>query len=100
MMLTRKYVQMIGNIVVRKLAERYPALEIRFFAGSRGDMMRVYIVGRDDDRQLTGRLYDVEVNPGVDTLRVKDLARRIESSIQAAVRQYAANKFNQETTSS
>ena len=95
-MLTQKYIQMVGNIVVRSMAERYPALEIRFFAGKRGDMMRVYIVGRDDDRQLTGRLFDVEPNPGLETLRVKDLARRIEARIQSAVSDYAAIRFNQQ----
>jgi hypothetical protein len=95
-MMTQKYIQIIGNIVVRNLSQRYPALEIRFFAGKRGDMMRVYIVGRDDDRQRTGRLFDVEPNPGLETLRVKDLARRIETRIQAAVSDYAAMKFNQQ----
>ncbi len=62
-MLTEKYIQLIGNMAANRLMRRYSHLDIKFFAGKRGDMMRMYMVQRDDKRQLTGRLYDVEPIP-------------------------------------
>jgi len=87
-MLTHKYIQLIGNMAANNLVRRYPDLDIKFFSGKRGDMMRVYIIHRDDDRQLTGRLFDVEINPGIETRWVKTLADRIEGKMHEAVKNF------------
>ena len=87
-MLTQKYIQLIGNMAANNLIRRYPRLDIKFFSGKRGDMMRIYIVQRDDHRQLTGRLFDIETNPGIETRWVKDLAERIEAKMLEAVKNF------------
>ena len=96
-MLTYKYIQLIGNMAANNLIRRYPQLDIKFFSGKRGDMMRMYIVHRDDKRQLTGRLYDVEINPGLETRWVKSLADRIEAKMLEGVKQFLGPA--QDTTS-
>ncbi len=84
-MVTRRFIQVIGNMVVRELSERHPSLTIVFFCNKRGEMMRVFIADKEK-AQYTGRLYDVAENPGVLTLRVRELSekmqRRIEDHIQ------------------
>lgn len=96
-MITHKYIQLIGNMAANNLVRRYPQLDIKFFSGKRGDMMRIYIMHREDDRQLTGRLYDIETNPGIETRWVKSLADRIEGKMHDHVTSFLASATPPET---
>ncbi len=87
-MITMKFIQLIGNMIVRDLMTRYPLLTIRFFAGKSGSRMRVFIAFTDDPQQLTGRLFDIGATPPLETLKVKDLAALLERRIGAEVRAF------------
>lgn len=79
--------QMVGNMVVRDLSERYPDLLLVFFANKRGDIMRVMIANKDEAR-YTGQLYDVGENPGLLTLSVRELSAKMQQRIEGHIRTF------------
>lgn len=86
-MMTKRFIQVVGNMVVRELSERYPDLLIVFFANHRGDTMRVMIANKEDAR-YTGHLYDVGENPGLVTLSVRELSAKMQQRIEGHVRTF------------
>lgn len=88
-MIDMKMLQQVGNLAAKSINNRYPLLDVRFFAMKEGSSGRVVILPKGDKSGRTSRLFELGTLPELDPIvQSKELTSLLTGRIEGAVKEF------------